>query len=370
MVEVAVTPWDQQISLAGRFAVPTDIGGCVIWLPPELSAFTASAPAELLTDGDCEDAGVAGWPDAYRTILSKETTDPYAGTRNLRLTVDGGSPFTGDSVLTVGREYTVSGWYRSDGIIPIGVGTFDNGSLFVHGPSRPDGGLSTSWAYFEGTGIADHTQMLLGSPTGAVGSWIEFDDVSVKLSGSQYIDQWADYSGNSTHFTQATAAKRMQLITSGSVPFARGEALGETYLGASTCAALFGGSPFHFLSVNSTNDATAGRITPGIPRIYLTRSNVGYVDNHVLTIWGSSSASKVLRHWAHDGTDLYYRENGVEIDRAAKALDALDAAQFIIGGAGGGYADGDFYEVVAYRGALSASEIADIEGYLIGKHGL
>lgn len=77
---------------------------------------------QLVTDGDMEDAGTSAWANSTSTI-SKETSSPYAGTRNIKCILNGGvtgyfenAPASAPAVA--GKRYRATFWYRTGGTSP------------------------------------------------------------------------------------------------------------------------------------------------------------------------------------------------------------------------------------------------------------
>ena len=70
---------------------------------------------ELLVDGDMEAAGVSDWTVVNSATLTKENTDPYEGTQNLRVAYNAvNEPGASQSVLTSGTWYLVN-WSSTNG---------------------------------------------------------------------------------------------------------------------------------------------------------------------------------------------------------------------------------------------------------------
>jgi hypothetical protein len=128
--------------------------------------------ANELTDGDMETAGVAAWPVFNSAVITKDVTDPYSGTQNLRLTYGGGTGFgtIKAALLTVGQMYQIHGWAKSDGTaIPV-VRT--NTTSFIW-----TGTTSTAWQEFDVRFVADGTDFYLYTEAGA--GYVEFDDIQL-----------------------------------------------------------------------------------------------------------------------------------------------------------------------------------------------
>ena len=72
-------------------------------------------PTELFTDGDMENGGVGDWEAMNTSTLTKETTNPFGGSQNLKIERVGAWGAASQTILTVGRTYRVTGWARGDG---------------------------------------------------------------------------------------------------------------------------------------------------------------------------------------------------------------------------------------------------------------
>jgi hypothetical protein len=110
------------------------------------------------------------WPPANDAIVTKETADPHGGSRFVRVTYDGTlSPYTSQTILTVGKRYEYSVWARGDGTWPpkIRIGSHIN-----------TGSSSTSWQLLSAVVVADATLFRLYSEMSGAGH-VDFDDVSV-----------------------------------------------------------------------------------------------------------------------------------------------------------------------------------------------
>lgn len=96
----------------------TGVGYCEFDDCSVVVPFDAIYGPQLFVDGDMEAATPAAWAAGNFATLSKETTDPYEGTRLLRVTDSGTpNPYTYQaSVLTIGKTYRLTGWARPDGL--------------------------------------------------------------------------------------------------------------------------------------------------------------------------------------------------------------------------------------------------------------
>jgi len=125
---------------------------------------------QLLADGDMEKSGTTNWT-AVNVTLSKETTDPVAGKRYLRVLRTGASAVARQGVLVSGRKYKITGWARGDGTnAPI---------IFVQAPTVAwTGTNSTSWQQIDAefTAVGTLVDLYAGA---TVGNYTEYDDLFV-----------------------------------------------------------------------------------------------------------------------------------------------------------------------------------------------
>jgi len=144
---------------------------------------------ELLVDGDMEAAGVGDWT-ANDSVLTKETGTRTGGSgiQVLRVTRSASTYWATQVCMTVGKQYRLRGWARSDGN--------DAPVVFLHsGTAIWTGTNSTDWQKFDITGAAEFVQVFIGSLGNTTSAYVEFDDVSVELIEEKTLD----VSGNGNH---------------------------------------------------------------------------------------------------------------------------------------------------------------------------
>ena len=122
----------------------------------------------LLVDGDMEFPTTSAWSAGNGATLTKPTTDPVSGTKNLRVTRAGDWGDARQTILTIGKSYRAVGWYRSDGTTVAEV-LDTNASL---GQTS-----STTWVKLDVTFVATGTIFRLAKNN--TGSYAEFDDWQV-----------------------------------------------------------------------------------------------------------------------------------------------------------------------------------------------
>ena len=128
-------------------------------------------------DGDMEDPGVSDWTPGNGAVLTKETTSPKVGARNLRITQTSPTmdPYAEQEPLLVNRRYRITGWARGDGSAAIPTILNETNAIWT-------GTVSTTWQEVEaefwatqGTGM-----LFMGDTSVASGSpFCEFDDIDI-----------------------------------------------------------------------------------------------------------------------------------------------------------------------------------------------
>ena len=97
------TPGEDRNNLDARFRI-TEPGGSGLWRGPN-----------LLVDGYCEDVGVAAWAVAG-VVATKQIATPYQGVRYLRTVNTIASGRVQQNVMTIGRDYRITGVASGDGV--------------------------------------------------------------------------------------------------------------------------------------------------------------------------------------------------------------------------------------------------------------
>ena len=176
---------------------PAGTTGIVYWGETDLNNFptaitTATVP---LVDGNMESVDTVAWSYYNYATLSKQTTSPHSGIRNLRATYNGtGSGGCYQTVLTAGQKYHVTGWYRTDGTCTA-VAEINNTDATT---------TSTNWTYFDFTKVAAGTRAYFYSNMTSAGQWVEFDDIKITATASQLTD----LTGLGHNLVQAVAANQ------------------------------------------------------------------------------------------------------------------------------------------------------------------
>jgi hypothetical protein len=178
--------------------------------PPYETTCVDTEGPDVIVDGDMEAAGVGAWTVANAT-LTKEVIDPYSGSQNLRVTKTAGAATAGISwqtILTVGEQYRITGQFRTDGSTTAQVR--DSGGAFSVTTT------STGWTAFDETFIAAGVllQLRTVTGTGAIGTYVEFDDVTVEET------RWTFFEPNrscSAFFMQRILAGNINKLTATSM---------------------------------------------------------------------------------------------------------------------------------------------------------
>lgn len=126
-----------------------------------------------LSDGDMEKQGIGDWGLAVGApIVTKDTSDPDSGFKNLRIAVNvAPGPYVYQVALTVNKRFRLKGKAKSDGFsYPIiGVNGYP-GSVFM-------GSLSTDWQDFDVEFMAGGTWLQFQCGSGTPGQYVEFDSI-------------------------------------------------------------------------------------------------------------------------------------------------------------------------------------------------
>lgn len=136
-----------------------------------------SIGTELVADGDMEADNTSAWGANNGGILSKETSSPYAGSRNLRITYGGNEYGLGAQALSasVGSYNEVAGVRRSDGVAKT-YPAYRNGV-----PVIPES-TNTEWNGFRviSRQIPNSGLIAFINRTTTASSYSEYDAVSVR----------------------------------------------------------------------------------------------------------------------------------------------------------------------------------------------
>lgn len=122
-------------------------------------------------DGDMEETGVTDWSVGNSATLTKETTSPESGDRNLKIAYNAvANSYAYQEPVLLNRTYTITGFARGDGTY---LPSVRNGSTVLW-----TGTTSTNWQSFNVTFDASSIQIQLFSNCAAAG-FVEFDTVDI-----------------------------------------------------------------------------------------------------------------------------------------------------------------------------------------------
>lgn len=162
-----------------------------------------------ITDGDMEAAGTTNWSVTDATV-SKETTSPHGGSRNLKAILNGatsGTVQTAATPISAGKRYRAMFWYRTGGTAPTAYRFRGNGSSWQEISVLA---ASASWTYHEVEFVANsdtNGKLVFYIDVGTdADTYIEVDDFELVTIGtladfrSERFDsstgKWYDLSDN------------------------------------------------------------------------------------------------------------------------------------------------------------------------------
>lgn len=143
---------------------------------------------QLCADGSMEAVGVGAWT-ATDATLTKELGTPHSGLQVLRIAKTGVNPSAKQAIMTVGKNYYITGVARSNGTA---VPCAGSGLATVW-----TGTTSVNWQPFAFVITTTSANIALAISSGA--GWVEFDDVTCSESG---------YDGTPATCTPAQPGKR------------------------------------------------------------------------------------------------------------------------------------------------------------------
>lgn len=142
----------------------------------------------ILSDGAMESEGVFPWTAGNTAVLTKSLVAPYLGLQSLQVAWGGvASPYAGQTVLTIGKRYHVSGVARGDTTY---VPSILDGAVVLW-----TGTVAATWQPFSLDFTATTTGLRLQSSAVAAGNCC-FDAVSVVEMRARTLDA----SGKGNHF--------------------------------------------------------------------------------------------------------------------------------------------------------------------------
>lgn len=144
------------------------------------------------TDLDMEAVGFAAWGSVNAPITTKDTTDPYSGSKCARIAFGGvANPAITQTAFTVGSEYRLGGWARSDGTQ---VPRIQDGAVVIWtGTATAD-----IWQRFDIFFTAANTFLYLELFGG--GGYVEFDDITISPALDPRIGTSVNASNETTQY--------------------------------------------------------------------------------------------------------------------------------------------------------------------------
>ncbi len=334
--------------------------------------------AELIVDGDMENAGVGDWTVQNNANLTKQTNNPHSGSQVLRVDYnDTSNPMAYQTILTSGKRYRVTGWARGDSTKNPAI--LDATTILWTGTS------STDWQYFDVTFISSGTSFKLRAVTTGSG-YVEFDDVSVKEVTSDTVlnmpfdsnnsagdSKQKDYSSYSNNGTVVNATFNRTGGYDGSGAFEFDGRVGGITTNSVVKNFELGGSLSIWAKQDEikTNNYMIYHIGSGNQRLYLHTTNGGLdvmfvasnPASNTLTCSGCSEKdvwhNYVLTWDEHNGTASNYTayEDGVQFD--SKLYNKItDWSTITIGAPSYAFSNGSLDQFKMWNRSLSADEIS------------
>lgn len=138
---------------------------------------------QLVTDGDMESVGTADWATSTGTV-TKESSDPHAGTQNLKFISSGGYVKTAAVPLSANKRYRAGFWYRTGGTSPASYTFRIDGSSWQTIATLPE---NASWTYVSYEFSTNNDTV--GKPTfyisgGDATTYIEVDELAIHSIGT------------------------------------------------------------------------------------------------------------------------------------------------------------------------------------------
>ncbi len=124
-----------------------------------------------IIDGDMEAAGTTAWTAQNGAGLTKDTVDVYSGTKSLKIANTVSNPSASQIVLTVGKRYRATGYYKTDGTNTIRI---KQASTVLHTDTAV-----TVWTAFDFEFTADDTGIYFGGITSTPGAYTLWDNIYV-----------------------------------------------------------------------------------------------------------------------------------------------------------------------------------------------
>ena len=265
----------------------------------------------LIADGDMEAASTTSWEtDTSGVTLTKETTDPYEGSKVLRLTHAGtGAAYAGNQYNSTlkGTNIRIRGRARSDGNRTPSIRF--NGSTWQ---TVWTGTTSTSWQEIDFVVQANHdsdVQMVLYSAVaGSASQYVEFDGMEMTAAGAvvallptpgsiESDGKWLDSSSNELNGAASGSPTPLSQEPQSSGTWSPGLTFGGGSTGMSITGSIGNwrrvGKLCHFscrFVVNAKGTSTGEAVFSGLP--YTAKNNgSSYYDAEMLQVGASGMLS-------------------------------------------------------------------------------
>lgn len=202
--------------------------------------------------------------------------------------------------------------------------------------------------------------------------WLDANDGStVTLRDSQYVTTWADNSGNGINASQATAANQPEYVTSGTRPLVRFNGTSHyltAALGTLTqpttifYAGSFGNKTGGVMldGTGSTNRQVIGAGTATTADVVMWSGSVG-------PSWGNMPQSFGVYTAVFNGASSSARKDGVQVNTGNPGSNSIQGLTLGARFSAARFLDGDVGELLIYDRLLNATEIGQVETYLMNK---
>ena len=323
---------------------------------------------ELLSDSDMEETGVGAWQALLSAVLTKETTDPWSGIQNLRITHGGvNNPAARQiNMFTVGRTYRITGRFRGDGTFTPSVR--EGATTIIAGTP------STTWQEFDIIyTITVSTDLRLYSNANLAG-YSEFDNVSVRpilhrtldVSSQGHVCLLGD--GFTAASFPAWQGNKSFLLDGGDDYLKVVQASGifgtaeQTIVCAIRPGFTLGAERFFFDSTAGAGRCAARKIAADTINIVLGNVSLGLIAQATWEPhWRENGLNVFIISGTSGATDIYL--NGVLLITYAGAWTPGDVDEIFLGvenDALGGNFLGEYHGFYTFPFKLSSLQIADI----------
>ena len=260
--------------LTAFFALSILLGTAGVVLAYSNAYTDLQAEKSLLVDGDMEASGTTSWTAYNSAVLTKNSTNVKSGKQVIRIAWNATSyPYAGQTILSTGKTYRVTGWARGDGTAKPSIGNQTD---------RWTGTISTSWQRVDFNFTQNLTNTFYLRAFTTVAGYAEFDDVFVteyrggtKDNEKQLVadgDMEASGVTSWTNYNNAVPTKTTDGNKSGR------QALRVTYAGSSSSGYVRNANN---LTVGKTFRVTGWARSDGtlVPRV-LTQTNVFWIGTN------------------------------------------------------------------------------------------